>query len=152
MLVPKILRLARRCYAHLALVAEIGQTLARIEDGIGDIIATRRITMDADNATIHFETDRRGHLVWANRLWHRLTGLSRDEARGRGWEIAVAPAELHRFLSDYQQCIDHERAHEGKVTYVDRQGRETLVVLAFIPVRSKDGVVLRYHGVGEVRA
>jgi len=52
-LLPKILRIARTCYAHLAVVSEIGQTLSRIEDGIGDIIATRRITMDADNTTSH---------------------------------------------------------------------------------------------------
>lgn len=150
-LIPKILRIARRCYEHLAVVAEIGHTLARIEDGIGNIIATRRITMDADSHIVHFETDAHGHLIWANRLWHRLTGLSRDEARGRGWEMALAEEGRHRFLSDYQQAIDHQRAYEGRVIYVDRAGQETTVLLAYVPVRNQAGEVLSYHGLGEVR-
>jgi PAS domain S-box-containing protein len=149
-LVPRIARAFRHFYDQLVELASFGDTLKRIEDGMGNIIATRRILMDVDKDTIHFETDARGKLLWANRLWHRITGLSRDEARGSGWELAVAEDGRHRFLSDYQQSIDHQRAFEGRVTYVDRVGNETTVALSFIPARNKAGEILSYHGVGEV--
>jgi PAS domain S-box-containing protein len=35
-----------------------------------------------------------GHIDFLNQRWCRYTGLSVDEAYGRGWQIAIHPEDL----------------------------------------------------------
>ena len=161
-LIPRITRKAKLFYERLATLAELGETLTRmdkkaeaankhLDDQLANLIAIRRIQMDLDPSMMQFEMDPHGHLIWANRLWHSTTGLQRDEARGSGWEIAIARRSRVTFFREFRKMLDHQRSFDEEVSWVDREGQETTMKLSILPVRNKAGEILNFHGIGIVK-
>jgi PAS domain S-box-containing protein len=43
-----------------------------------------------------------GSNEFLNQRWHDYTGLSPQEARGRGWRVAIHPEDLQRVLDTFR--------------------------------------------------
>ena len=64
-----------------------------------------------------------GSNEFLNQRWHDYTGLSPQEARGRGWRVAVHPEDLQKVLDTFRALrtsgepreIEHRlRRHDGE--------------------------------------
>ncbi len=67
-----------------------------------------------------FEADAKGHLIYANRYWESMVGLTIEEILGQGWVRMVHPEDIERVSEAWRQAIDQGR--ECSVEWRARRG------------------------------
>jgi PAS domain S-box-containing protein len=64
----------------------------------------------ASNAPVGiFLTDTSGDCVFVNEAWRFMSGLSPDEARGKGWDKAIHPDDRERVLAEWYAAAQEQR-------------------------------------------
>lgn len=149
--IPRVIRMAKRVYDKLERISQVDGKLDMLLEAQHQAAQMRRVQLDADTTHVFFESDARGHMIWASRQWHLLTGLNEMECRGRGWENGISDETRDKFVVDWQKAVDHQRNFEGTVEYVDRRGRTSEAHL-FVSVMSSPAskAVTGFFGVGEI--
>jgi formate hydrogenlyase transcriptional activator len=86
-----------------------------------------------------------GSNEFLNQRWHDYTGLSPEEARGRGWRVAVHPDDLPKVLDTFRALrvsgepreIEHRlRRHDGEYRWF---------LFRIEPLRDELGSILRWY-------
>ncbi len=57
-----------------------------------------------------FEADAKGRLVYANRYWEGLVGLTIEEILGQGWVRMVHPDDIERVSETWREAVERGRA------------------------------------------
>src|SRR2546430_12219558 len=87
-----------------------------------------------------------GSNEFLNQRWHDYTGLSPQEARGRGWRVAIHPEDLQRVLDTFQALrasgepgeLEHRlRRHDGEYRWF---------LFRVEPLRDELGNIIRWYG------
>jgi formate hydrogenlyase transcriptional activator len=87
-----------------------------------------------------------GSNEFLNQRWHDYTGLSPQEARGRGWRVAIHPEDLQKVLDTFRALrasgepgeIEHRlRRHDGEYRWF---------LFRVEPLRDELGNIVRWYG------
>jgi formate hydrogenlyase transcriptional activator len=86
-----------------------------------------------------------GSNEFLNQRWHDYTGLSPEEARGRGWRVAVHPEDLQKVLDTFRalQVSGEPREIEHRLRRHDGEYRWFLFRIE--PLRDELGNIVRWY-------
>lgn len=89
---------------HRTNSGKLDKLLERIE--VFDEATRIRFRLLADNdPTPMFEADSHGECLWVNRAWIHTTGVSLEDALGRGWVTAVHPDDRAWVYREWQKSV-----------------------------------------------
>jgi len=66
-----------------------------------------------------FETDEHGDCVWVNDAYTHLTGLSTDQAAGRGWWAAIAIKDKVSVAREWDEAVERRVPFTGHYHWTD---------------------------------
>ena len=86
-----------------------------------------------------------GSNEFLNQRWHDYTGLSPQEARGRGWRVAIHPDDLQKVLGTFRalQVSGEPREIEHRLRRHDGEYRWFLFRIE--PLRDELGNIVRWY-------
>ena len=96
-----------------------------------------------------WHTDTQGRCLYTNRRWQEISGLSREESLGEGWQRAIHPDDRARALAEWQQAVSEETELEREFRVITPSGEVRRIHCRSSPVRSEDGQVTGYVGTDE---
>jgi PAS domain S-box-containing protein len=87
-----------------------------------------------------------GHVDYLNRRWCEYTGLSLEQARGWGWEVAIHPDDRPAVVSFWRTILGTGRAGEieGRLRRFD--GTFRWFEFRAYPVRDEAGALVMWYG------
>jgi PAS domain S-box-containing protein len=95
-----------------------------------------------------FHTDAESGLVWANRMWTEITGLSLEDSLGTGWTRAVHPEDLPGLFEAWSAAVAAGQPYRREHRYVHPDGEVRWVICRATELTDGQG---RYLGrVGSV--
>jgi len=63
--------------------------------------------VSAENAPVGIiETDAQAHCLYVNNRWCKMTGLLPEEAKGKGWELAIHPEDRNKVLNNWSDAAE----------------------------------------------
>jgi PAS domain S-box-containing protein len=90
------------------LVGSVAKAVSRLERQVHLLSARQRALANASADGI-FETDSAGNYTWVSTGWSVLTGLSTEQAIGRGWIASVHPEDRHAVVSAWDCATEDGR-------------------------------------------
>ncbi|ARV63228.1 PAS domain-containing sensor histidine kinase [Nostocales cyanobacterium HT-58-2] len=93
-----------------------------------------------------FRTDLSGNCQYVNNRWCEMTGLSLEDALGKGWRHAVHSEDTERIDSQVKQIIQDYLPFECEFRFVHLGGRISWVISQAVPESEDDGKVIGYIG------
>lgn len=109
----------------------------------------RRFRMIADEAPMFiFLADADVQVEFLNKTWLKSTGLSFDEAKGRGWEIVTHPDDLQIVMSVYLDAVKNKRPYSFEVRQRNISGEYRWIFWKGTPRFSTDGEFMGFMGGG----
>jgi PAS domain S-box-containing protein len=83
---------------------------------------------------------------FSNQGWQDYTGISSEEARGRGWEAAVHPDDLPKSMTAWREMVAEGKAGEFETRLRRHDGAFRWFLCRIDPLRDESGQVLRWFG------
>lgn len=93
-----------------------------------------------------YETDADGDCTYVNPKWCELSGLSSEEAMGRGWINAIHPEDRDMVSAQWYESANRRESWALEYRFVDREGRESWVFATTFVTRDALGRVSGYVG------
>jgi len=88
-----------------------------------------------------------GSVDFVNHHWEEYTGLSADETVGSGWEAAVHPADLQRYLEKRRASVASGQPFEHEVRFRRAADGEYRWFLSrAVPLRNTHGKIVKWYG------
>ena len=77
-----------------------------------------------DNSPVGiFQTDVQGDCTYVNPRWTEITGLTFDEALGKGWSQALHPEDKQRVFDDWYEAAIAGSSYDWECRFVTKQGK-----------------------------
>ncbi|WP_165419993.1 two-component regulator propeller domain-containing protein [Edaphobacter modestus] len=95
-----------------------------------------------------FSSSPDGKNEWVNRHWEEYSGLSIEKTVGSGWEAAVHPEDIKRFVEKWRAAVASGKPFENEVRLrraADAQYRWFLT--RAVPLRDARGKILKWYGI-----
>jgi PAS domain S-box-containing protein len=89
-----------------------------------------------------------GHIDFLNQTWCDYTGLSPDEARGDGWQVAVHPEDLPDLCRRWQAVLASGKPSEMEARLRRFDGEYRLFLFRTRPLDDASGQPVRWSGIG----
>ncbi|MFD0990193.1 PAS domain-containing protein [Mariniflexile jejuense] len=86
----------------------------------------RSLTSNAPVAI--FNVNKQGDCTYVNEEWMKYSGMSFDEAMGKGWQNALHPNDKERVLQEWQETILNNREFKSELRFQDANGKTTWLV------------------------
>jgi formate hydrogenlyase transcriptional activator len=83
---------------------------------------------------------------FSNQGWRDYTGISSEEARGRGWQAAVHPDDLPKLLETWREMVAAGKAGVFETRLRRNDGVFRWFLCRIDPLRDESGQVLRWFG------
>ena len=83
---------------------------------------------------------------FSNQGWQDYTGISSEEARGRGWQAAVHPDDLPKLMETWLEMVAAGKAGEFETRLRRHDGVFRWFLCRIDPLRDESGTVLRWFG------
>jgi formate hydrogenlyase transcriptional activator len=83
---------------------------------------------------------------FSNQRWQDYTGISSQEARGRGWQAAVHPDDLPELMETWREMVAAGKAGEFETRLRRHDGVFRWFLCKIDPLRDEWGKVLRWFG------
>jgi formate hydrogenlyase transcriptional activator len=87
-----------------------------------------------------------GHVEFLNRQCLDYTGLSLEEARGWGWDVAVHPDDLNALMDSWRAFLASGEAGEMEARVRRHDGEYRWFLFRAEPVRNDHGGIVRWYG------
>ena len=87
-----------------------------------------------------------GSLDFINRRWLEFSGLSLEEGLGRGWEAAVHPDDLARFMDEWRAAVGCGKALESEARVRTADGQYRWLLIRSVPLHDKRGKIVKWYG------
>jgi len=101
-----------------------------------------------------WETDASGAVVWGNKKYLEMIGMSLQEALGQGWINGIHFSNKEKYQSEWIDAITQKRIFSCRTRYVSKNPFEpdamahiTRVSVYAVPVISVTGKLLGYVGI-----
>jgi PAS domain S-box-containing protein len=95
-----------------------------------------------------FVTDPQGDCLYTNKVYQAISGLSPDEALGRGWSRAIHPDDRERVFTTWYAFAQNPTEFDSEHRFVHRDGNVVLTRVRAAPIIS-GGTLAGYVGVVE---
>ena len=98
---------------------------------------------------IIWTADADGSVDYFNKRWYDFTGQTKDMPHGWGWQPVIHPDDLQRTLDTWNTSLRTEMPYE--IEYRFKRGSDGAYLWYLgnaIPLRDKDGKVLKWFGTG----
>jgi formate hydrogenlyase transcriptional activator len=86
-----------------------------------------------------------GSNEFLNQRWHDYTGLSSQEARGRGWRVAVHPEDLQKVLDTFRALRTSGEPREIEHRLRRHDGEYRWFLFRVEPLRDELGNIVRWY-------
>jgi formate hydrogenlyase transcriptional activator len=86
-----------------------------------------------------------GSNEFLNQRWHDYTGLSPQEARGRGWRVAIHPDDLQKVLDTFRALRSSGEPRELEHRLRRHDGEYRWFLLRIEPLRDELGNIVRWY-------
>lgn len=93
---------------------------------------------------ISFETDVDGNTIWVSKGWEEVYGVSRDDAKGRGWINGVHPDDREDVVREWYNAIQDKRRFEMRYRVNDEES--VYVYCESYPLVSTKGQIVGWLG------
>jgi PAS domain S-box-containing protein len=87
-----------------------------------------------------------GSVDFVNHHWERFTGLSSERTVGSGWQEAVHPEDLGRYLDERHISIESEQPLESELRYRAKDGQFRWFLVRAVPLRDPRGKIVKWYG------
>ena len=87
-----------------------------------------------------------GSVDFINRRWLEFSGVSLENALGRGWEAAVHPDDLARFMGDWRTAVASGEAMESEARVRRADGHYRWLLVRNVPQRDQAGKIVKWYG------
>src|SRR5262245_34282013 len=85
-----------------------------------------------------------GHIDFVNQRWCEYTGLSIDEAYGRGWQTAIHPEDLPELLKRWRSILAYGEPGEIDARFRRFDGEYLWFLIRAVPIRDEQGNVIHW--------
>ena len=93
-----------------------------------------------------FRTDAEGDCTYINERWQKITGLTLEEALGKGWVQSLHPDDRNRISEEWYQAVREHRPFKSEYRFLNRDGTTTWVLGQAIIERTNSERVANYIG------
>jgi PAS domain S-box-containing protein len=93
-----------------------------------------------------YHCDRFGNCLYVNERWCELTGLSREEALGSGWERAIHPDDRERIHSEWKLLAELNQQFRSEYRYLRPDGRTVWIYGEVAEERDENGALVGLIG------
>ncbi len=87
-----------------------------------------------------------GSTDYCNQRWLDYTGLTMEEATGRGWQSALHPADSERALGTRHQAMSAGQGYEQEVRLRSASGAYRWFLSRSLPMRDSAGRIVKWYG------
>jgi PAS domain S-box-containing protein len=87
-----------------------------------------------------------GSVDFINRRWLEFSGVSLEGALGRGWEAAVHPDDLARFVDEWRAAVESGKAMESEARVRRADGQYRWLLVRNVPLRDDAGKIVKWYG------
>lgn len=93
-----------------------------------------------------FQTNIQGDCIFVNPRWLEVTGISREEALGKGWASALHPDDREQVFNQWYKAVQAGREFGMEYRFQTPQNKVTWVFGSAIAIRDRLGTVTGYLG------
>ncbi len=109
--------------------------------------STERFTALSDMAPVGiYLTDAAGNCTYVNPRWLETSGLTFEQATGRGWSETIHPEDRERVIAEWYAAASAGKNYSGEFRFVTPNGRLSWVYVAARPLRAEGGSISGYLG------
>lgn len=94
-----------------------------------------------------FRIDAQGGVLYVNRRWREMTGLSAESVRGSGWAQAVPVEDRAALERKWADTVASGSSFDGELRFRRPDGVEVWVYARAVPERDAGGILAGYIGV-----
>ena len=87
-----------------------------------------------------------GSVDFLNRRWCDYTGLSLQDASGRGWQSAIHPEDLPQLLGYWSSLLNGREAGEFEARLRRSDGTFRWFLIRAVPLCDESGRVVKWYG------
>ena len=87
-----------------------------------------------------------GSVDFINRRWLEFSGFSLEEGLGRGWEAAVHPDDLGRFVDEWRAAVERGKAMESELRVRGADGQYRWLLIRNVPLQDEGGKIVKWYG------
>jgi PAS domain S-box-containing protein len=87
-----------------------------------------------------------GSVDFINRRWLEFSGFSLEEGLGRGWETAVHPDDLVRFVDEWRAAVASGKPMEAEARVRRADGQYRWLLIRNVPLRDGAGKIVKWYG------
>jgi PAS domain S-box-containing protein len=131
------------CVACVWITVAIASNRDSVEEAIRRSEGELREVMDTIPAMVWIALPD-GSNVFVNRRWTEYTGLS---ATGRGWQAAIHPDDLERYVEAFRRCSAAGLPFEDEARFRSADGKFRWFIVAAMPFRDERGQILKWYGI-----
>ncbi|MBF0495416.1 MAG: response regulator [Deltaproteobacteria bacterium] len=93
-----------------------------------------------------FRTDAQGNLVYANRRWQELSGLSLDQAAGKGWSLSIHSEDRAHIFVEWYKSVQIDKSVTLEYRFQRPDGSISWVLDQSVAETNEAGKVIGYVG------
>lgn len=93
-----------------------------------------------------FQSGPAGETIFVNESWSAMTGLSPDQARGRGWIRALHPEDRKRVVAGWHEAVRDGLSSAVEFRFLRPDGGITWIQGEAVPLRDESGQLVGYIG------
>lgn len=86
-------------------------------------------------------------LSYANSAWSKMSGLTLENARDKGWTKALSEEDAERVLADWEKALEASSDFRSEYRWLHEDGGETWVDVLIRPISRADGELIGHIGV-----
>ncbi len=107
----------------------------------------QRFQVLAENSPVGiFQTDTEGSTIYVNPRWCQMSGLSKEEAMGTGWLVAVHNEDRERLSKGWNNATQAQKPSESDYRFVRKDGTIAWVIGQAIPQMNSKNKIVGYVG------
>ncbi|MBF0550853.1 MAG: response regulator [Deltaproteobacteria bacterium] len=93
-----------------------------------------------------FRTDAQGDLVYANRRWQELSGLSMDQAAGKGWSLSIHAEDRAHVFAEWYKSVQESESVALEYRFQRPDGTISWILDQSVAENNEAGQVIGYVG------
>ena len=141
-------------FAHVSTLGEAGEkywitvqqditSRKRAEEALSE--SEQRFRIFAASAPIGiFHTDRHGAVLYSNRKWQQISGLTDEESLDSGWMNALAPEDQEAAAAVWQQALQSDQQYSVEYRIIRPDGEVRWVHAQTVAIRSSTSELTGY--------
>lgn len=93
-----------------------------------------------------YRTDVSGNYLYVNDRWCEISGITSENALGKGWQCTIPPEDLERIDSELQQTSQDALPFKCEFRFIHADGKVSWVLSQAVAETKDDGKIIGYVG------